>query len=84
MYVCVPLDVWCPQRSEEGIRSPETGVTKYWKLLYGFWEMNPGPLQEQVLLTSSKRVIKQYAIIHEEPHILWGYFVFVFCLFISF
>lgn len=43
------MHVWCPWRSEEGIRSPETGVTDGWEPQCECWELNLGPL---VLLTA--------------------------------
>ena len=37
----------------KGIRSPGTGVTDTCVLLCGYWELNPGPLEDQpVLLTA--------------------------------
>lgn len=47
MYVCVWLGPWRP---EEDVRYPRTGVIDDYKLLYGCWELNQGPLQEQPLL----------------------------------
>ena len=46
-HVCA----WCPWKSEEGVRSPETGVMDSWEPPCQSWELNPVPLQEQVLLT---------------------------------
>ena len=43
------VGAWCLQRSEEGVRSSETGVIDSYELR---WELNPGPLQKQVLLTA--------------------------------
>lgn len=37
-------------KSEEGIRSPKTGVMDGCELPCGFWELNPGPLQDQLVL----------------------------------
>lgn len=42
----------CPESSEEGIGSPKAGVMDGCVPSCGFWELNPGPLQEQVLLTA--------------------------------
>jgi hypothetical protein len=39
----------------EGVRSPGTGVIDSCELLYGCWDLNSGPLEEQtvtVLLTT--------------------------------
>lgn len=52
LCVWVPcLDVWkyttcmhCPQRSEEAVRSPGTGVTNGCWSPWGRWEVNPSPL----------------------------------------
>lgn len=51
MYMC-QTHAWCLWKSEEGIGSPETGVTDGWEAPCGCWEMNTGTLKEQqVLLT---------------------------------
>ena len=34
------------------VRSPGTGVIDGHELLCEYWELNPGPLQEQALLTA--------------------------------
>lgn len=49
MYVYVSY-VYCPWRSEEGLRSPGTGLTDSFELLHGWWERNSGPLQAQAFL----------------------------------
>ena len=41
-----------PLMPKNGTRSPGTEVTGVCKLLHGCWEMNPGSVQEQVLLTA--------------------------------
>ena len=46
----------CQWRPEEGFGSPENGVTDGCKLLCGFWELNPGPLQEQQGLTAESHL----------------------------
>jgi hypothetical protein len=38
----------------EGVRSPETGVIDSCELPCGYWELNPGPLEEQVVLLTDK------------------------------
>ena len=38
----------CPQKPEEGARSPGTGVTDAHELLCECWELNTGPPEEQV------------------------------------
>lgn len=42
---------WIPQRSEKGIGSPKTEVEDGCESPCGGWELNPDPLQEQMLLT---------------------------------
>ena len=39
---------WCSHRPEEGIRSPGTGVKGGCKLPCECWELNLGPLKEQL------------------------------------
>lgn len=50
--VCMPVHqvcVWCPWRLEEDA----TGVMGGYKLLWGYWELNPDTLEElSVLLTA--------------------------------
>ena len=43
----------CPQRLEEGIKFPETGFMDGSEPPHGFWELNPGPLQEQQTLLTT-------------------------------
>ncbi|KAM7334546.1 hypothetical protein ACRRTK_007866 [Alexandromys fortis] len=50
MYMCT-ICGYCPQSSEGGIRSPATGVTDSCELPCGSRALNPGPLQEQPLLS---------------------------------
>lgn len=44
----------CPQRPEEGIRHPGTGVTELRELLCGCWESNPDPLEEHRVLIATE------------------------------
>jgi hypothetical protein len=53
MYVCIPHACWCLWRPEEGARSPGPGVTDGCELPHEFWELNPGPLKEQLVLSTS-------------------------------
>jgi hypothetical protein len=47
VYMCLyPVHGWCPWRPEEGIGSPRTGVPDGNDPLCGYWELNPGPLEE--------------------------------------
>lgn len=55
LHVCVyvyHVYAWPPGRSEEGIRSPGTGINGDYELPRGCWDLNPGLLQEQVLLAA--------------------------------
>lgn len=60
----------CPQRSEEGIRFPEIGITDGCQQLCGCRESNLGPLQEQELFTALILWLQGSYI----PHLLsqWG------------
>lgn len=64
---CVSLhngSAWCPGRLEEGIRSPETGVTDNGEQPCGCWELNVDLLQEQQLfLTAAPSVQPQVRIL---------------------
>lgn len=55
-YVSVDhMCAWCPQRSEESVGSPGTGVMSSYKSCKapcGCWEPDLGLLQEQVLMTA--------------------------------
>lgn len=54
---------WFPQRSEEGIASPGIGVINSCELIYGFWNSNSSPLQEQeVVLTTEQSLQLQKAV----------------------
>ena len=50
MSVCIPLAFLVPQKLEEGIRFPGTGVTNDCEPSCGSWEQNSGSLQEQKVL----------------------------------
>lgn len=53
MYIYVPCTCLVSVEAEEGIGSPETGVTDGCELSRGWWELNSGPLEkEQALLTT--------------------------------
>ena len=59
MYVCPGMvNVWFPERPEEGIKSVGNGITDSCEPLCGCWEWNPGPLREQpVLLTAEPPLV---------------------------
>lgn len=44
----------CPQKPEEGVRSPGTGVRDTCESLCRYWKMNPGSLQEHPKLLTQK------------------------------
>lgn len=44
----------CLQKLVENVRSPGSGVTDDCESLYGFWELNSGPLKEQPVLLIAK------------------------------
>lgn len=48
-YLC-DIKLKCLQRSEEGVRSPETLVADIFKQLYEQWKPNLSPLQEHLFL----------------------------------
>jgi hypothetical protein len=45
----------------EGVRSPGTGVTDRYELLCGCWELNPVPLEEQPVLSTTKPSLQPQA-----------------------
>ena len=49
-----------PLRSEEGVRSPGTGVTYGCELLRRCWELNTGPQEEQPMLLTSESTLQQF------------------------
>lgn len=48
----------CLLTPEEGIGSPKTGVAGGCELPCGFWDLNPGPLEEQTLLLTAELPIQ--------------------------
>lgn len=44
------VHAWCLWTAEEDARSPRTAVIKGCELPLGGWELNPGPLKEQLVL----------------------------------
>jgi hypothetical protein len=60
---------WCLQRSEEGVRSPETGVSC--KSLCGCWELSSSPLEEQPVLLSA---LMNYLSSPSEDSIIFKFF----------
>jgi hypothetical protein len=41
---------WCFIHLCEGVKSSGTGITNSWELPCGCWELNLGPLEEQLML----------------------------------
>lgn len=51
LHVCsCTMFTHCPQRTEEGVGSPGTGVIGGWEPPFGCWQYEEGLLQNQVLL----------------------------------
>lgn len=54
--MCVPVSCVClvfttgQKKALKGIRSPGSGLTDRCEPLYGFWELNMGPLLERPVL----------------------------------
>lgn len=48
------MHTWCPGEQEEAIKSPGTGVRIAMNYHVSVGEPNPGPLQEQRALSSTK------------------------------
>ena len=46
--------VQCPQGPEEGIRTPEAGITEVVNCLIGVLGLNTGPLKEQQALLTAE------------------------------
>lgn len=44
------MHLWCPERLEEGIRYPVTGVVNHGESPCGFWGSHAGSLQEQQVI----------------------------------
>lgn len=54
MCVCALRMCLVPSGSEEDIESPGTKITVTCALQCGCWELNPGPLEEQPVLITTK------------------------------
>ena len=51
---------WYLRRTEEGVKSPGTGVAKGWKLPCRYWKWTLGPLKEhQAFITSATELSLQ-------------------------
>lgn len=48
---------WYAQRSKQGIGVPGTGVTDDCDLFCGCWEMDPSPLEEQVVFVTAEPLL---------------------------
>ena len=53
-HVSVSMFAWCPEKPEEDIGYPETGLTNSCELLCGCWELNSGPLEGHPLLLTAE------------------------------
>ena len=50
--------IQCGRRPEEDVKFPATGVTDDSELSCGYWELNPGPLEEQFLLLTTEPLLQ--------------------------
>ena len=60
---CVSVNhmyVWCQQRSEAGVGSPGTGDPGNCDPPCGCLELNPGPLEEQLVLLIAEPSLQSY------------------------
>lgn len=63
------IRAWNLQRPEEGITFFGPGVIKGCEPTYGYWEPNPGPLQEQpMLLTTEAPSSLTRLVLETRPH----------------
>ena len=46
----------------EGVRSSGTGVTDRFELPYGFWELNPGLLEEQAVFLTAEPSLQPWLL----------------------
>lgn len=65
IYVC-HVCVWCPQRSEGGIRSLGTEISDVCKPPCGCWVLNLGPVEERVVLTLESS-LQPHSNLHSNP-----------------
>jgi hypothetical protein len=65
----------------EGARSPGTGVTGWWKLPCGCWELNLGPLEEQSVLLTTELSFQPLDPTIYSCGVFVCSFVFIFSLF---
>jgi hypothetical protein len=63
MYVYVPCLFLITQRPEEGIRAPRLRATDGYALPCGYWELNPGPLQEQQMLLNAEPFLQPQGLV---------------------
>ena len=58
LSACVSLYeiCWVPVEARRGPTSPWTGVTGGCEPLCGCWELNPGPLEEQLVLFNCRAI----------------------------
>ena len=52
--MCVYAPHACQGKPEEGIGAPETEVTDHCDQSCGFWRLNPGPLKESNVLSTTE------------------------------
>lgn len=54
MYHQYHVHAWCLKRPEDGIRYHETGVTDSCESACGFWELNSGSLEDQLVFLTTE------------------------------
>lgn len=54
--------VQCPLKLEEGIGFLGNGVIDSCRLPHEFWELNPGPLEEQLVLSTTEETLQPQLI----------------------
>lgn len=51
LWLCVDVfPLWCPMTMKEDIRCPRARITDDCEVPYGWWELNPSPLEAQLVL----------------------------------
>lgn len=65
LFVCAPHVCLCPWQPEESMRSPGTGVTGGCEPSFGCFELNPGPLEEQVVLVTPEQSLCSSTLLFE-------------------